>query len=202
MIKGTWAEPLVWWAYTAVAVTCVLGITYAAVQQVYRTDLDDPQIQMAEDGALTIAKGGVPADVVPHGTALEDMQASLAPWVAVFDQNGTPLESSATLNNAPPQLPKGVFDISTWSKAPMFLQNGMQETRFSWQPQPDVRQAVVLVKVQNGMYVASGRNMRDVEQRIEHEGELIFAGWVVTLGALLLASYIGWWLLTKKKTLV
>ena len=156
--------------------------------------MNDPQIQMAEDGALVLAHGGVPADVVPHGATF-DAEASLAPWIAVFDQNGTPLESSASVGTAPLQLPKGLFDTSTWLKGKMYTQNGMRETRVTWQPNPETRQAVVLVQTTDGRFVAAGRNMREVEQRIEHEGEIIFAGWLVTLAALLVASFIGWQLL-------
>ena len=178
-----------WWTYSAVVVTCVLGVAYAIVQQDYRTGLDDPQIQMAEDGALVLAHGGVPADVVPHSQPF-DAEASLAPWIAVFDQNGMPLESSASIGAASLQLPKGLFDTATWSKAKMYYQNGMRETRITWQPNAGTRQAVVLVQTADGRFVASGRNMREVEQRIEHEGEIIFAGWLVTLAALLVASLL------------
>lgn len=201
MIKGTFWKPLAWWAYSAVAVTGMLVVAYALVQQDYRTSLDDPQIQMAEDGALALAHGGEPADVVPH-SALFDAEASLSPWIAVFDKNGTPLESSATMGAEALQLPKGLFDTSTWSKAPMFVQNGMRESRFTWQPNAATRQAVVLVQTTDGRFVASGRNMRDVEQRIEHEGEMAFVGWVVILAGLFVASFITWRLLTNKKDIV
>ncbi len=185
-----------WWAYSAVAVTLVLGICYATVQQVYRTDLNDPQIQMAEDGALILAHGGVPADVVPHGVPF-DAETSLSPWIAVFDQNGMPLESTASIGTTVLQLPKGLFDTSTWLAGKMYVQNGMRETRVTWQPNADTRQAVVLVQTTDGRFVAAGRNMRDVEQRIEHEGETVFAGWLATLAMLLVVSLIGWRLLKR-----
>jgi hypothetical protein len=173
-----------------------MGAVYVSVQQDYREALNDPQIQIAEDAALKLSQGGTPAEVVPHeAAATVDIQKSLAPWVAVYDASGVPLESSGVYDGAPPKLPQGVFDVHTWSKAPMYTQNGMRESRFSWQPDEGIRQAVVLVHASNGMYVASGRNMRDVEQRIEHLGEIIFAAWVVTLGALLAASFIAGWVL-------
>ena len=196
MIRGTFWEPLVWWAYSALAVTCVLGICYAVVQQSYRTGLDDPQIQMAEDGALALAHGGVPTDVVSHGQPF-DAEASLAPWIAIFDQNGLPLESTASIGSQALQLPKGLFDTSTWLKGKMYTQNGMRETRLTWQPNADTRQAVVLVQTTDGRFVAAGRNMREVEQRIEHLGEIIFMGWLATLVALLIASLVGWRLLRR-----
>ena len=60
------------------------------------------------------------------------------------------------------------------------------ETRFSWQPRPGVRQAVVLVRAGNGQYVASGRSMREVEDRIR----------IFTIGTALL------WGITELGTLI
>ena len=63
-----------------------------------------------------------------------------------------------------------MFDTSTWK--PVYAAYGIplpipvKETRFSWQPQPDVREAVVLLQADNGYLVAAGRNMREVENRI------------------------------------
>lgn len=192
-MKSTLLQPFLFWVYSAIAVTGIMGTAYVLVQQDYRTGLDTPQVQIAEDGALLLAHGGVPADVVPHSTPF-DAEASLSSWVAIFDQNGTPLESSATIGSSALQLPKGLFDISTWSKAKMYYQNGMRETRITWQPNATTRQAVVLVQTTDGRFVASGRNMRDVEQYIEHEGEIVFAGWLVTLAVLFVAVYLYQWL--------
>ncbi len=190
-MHNVFSRPVLLFVFGALVVTACLFGTYVSVQQVYRTGLDDPQIQLAEDGALVLQKGGVPADVVSRNTPLFEMSQSLAPWVAVYDNKGLTLESSATLNNAPPKLPLGLFDETGWSKAPMYLQNNMRETRFTWQPEAGVRQAVVLVKVSDTRFVASGRNMRDVEQRIEHLGEMLFLGWIVTLVALLVVTLVG-----------
>ena len=62
-----------------------------------------------------------------------------------------------------------------------------------------MRQAVIVAHAKNGMYVAAGRNMREVEQRIEHEGEIMFVIWLFTLGCLCVASFIGWRLLTQRR---
>ncbi len=189
-------NPFVLRVYLAVALTTIFVAMYIVVQQDYRTGLNDPQIQLAEDGALKLSLGAAPAVLVPReASASIDIQKSLSPWLVVYDQAGLVLESSAVLNNAPPKLPQGIFNTSTWSKAPMYTQNGMQESRVTWQPEAGVRQALVLVHVSNGMYVALGRNMREVEQRIEHLGEMLFAAWLVTLVALLLTSFPGLWYL-------
>jgi len=196
---------LLWWVWSAVAVTLVLFVVYAVVQQVYRQGLNDPQIQMAEDAVLSLQQGAAPADIVSlsraqtgaaHTTSIVDIAQSLAPWLVVYDANGQVLENTGQLDNAPPKLPSGVFDTSTWLAHPnglFYNQSPIFQTRFTWQPQPGVRQAIVLAQTPDHRYfVAAGRNMREVEQRIEHLGEMIFLGWAATLGAMLILGAAVW----------
>jgi hypothetical protein len=167
----------------------VLVVVYVAVQQAYREGLNDPQIQMAEDAALKLQGGTALVDVVPAASSgTVDIAKSLSPWLVVYDA-GVPVQSTATYAGGAPKLPSGLLDASTWSKAKVFTYHGMQETRVTWQPEPGVRQATVIVHVSNGTYVASGRNMREGEQRIERLGEMLFAAWVVTLAVLLVLSF-------------
>ncbi len=170
------------WIPLGIAITLICGLIYVTVQQNYRQSLDDPQIQMAEDAAAEIEQGSSPASVVPKQEV--NMAASLAPWLAVYTASGTPIASSATLNGAEPIMPQGVFDISTWHKyaADLFpVTVPSNEDRFTWQPQSNVRQAVVLVQASNGMFVASGRNMREVENREGTLTLMVGLGWIVTL---------------------
>jgi hypothetical protein len=186
---------ILWFLYAAVPATLVLGVAYAVIEQNYREGLNDPQIQMAEDGASALSRGAAPAEVMPltvgqpgARTPTIDASQSLSVWIAIFDASGTPLESSATIADNPLVLPNGVFNTSSWVKhgnGTYFNQGPVAETRFTWQPEAGVREAVVLVETPDKKYfVASGRNMREVEQRIEHEGEIIFVGWVVTMLAI------------------
>lgn len=184
------------WLPLAVGITLLCGVIYATVQQNYRTSLDDPQIQMAEDAAAAIQNGASATSVIPAGTV--DLDASLAPWVAVYDASGAELASSGELNGAPPKLPQGVFDTSTWhafAEDGIKLQLPANEDRFSWQPQPDVRQAVVLIKASNGDFVASGRNMREVENREGALMSMVGIGWAVTIVATFVAQAIAQYLL-------
>lgn len=135
MIRGTLLEPLAWFAFAAIAVTGVGGAAYVLVQQVYRTDLDDPQIQIVEDAATRLNAGAVPADIVAHGTPLVDIRNSLAPWVAVYDAIGHALEASGQLDNASPKLPPGVFDTTQWLAHPnglFYNQSPVFQNRFTW----------------------------------------------------------------------
>lgn len=198
MIKNTLWEPLLWWVYAAVAVTGVCALVYITVQQNYRQTANDPQIQMAEDAAAQIAGGTSPSLVVPK--AAVDIGNSLAPWVAVYNGNGGIIASNGTLSGEAPSLPQGVFD--THARAliddPVW-KNG--EYRFTWQPTPSVRQAVVLVYIPapNGpLYVAAGRSLREVESRESALTLMVAAAWVFTLVCLLAASVVGWRLLKAR----
>ena len=132
---------------------------------------------------------------------LTDLTKSVAPWIAVFDASGMALESSASLGSDPLALPSGVFNQSTWKKSYAALGVGVtdfpyDETRFSWQPRSDIRQAVVLVHANNGYFVASGRSMREVENRISiltKGAAFIWGGTALaTLVALLFFLSLGW----------
>lgn len=179
------------WLPLAIAVTGMCFLVYATVQQNYRQTLNDPQIQMAEDAAALLDTGTSPASLVPRDP-LVDLRASLAPWLAVYDSSGKPLEASAQLDNAPPQLPAGVFDTTQWSRPkkahlPSWLvpQN---EDRITWQPAPDVRQAIVIVHAKNGMFVVAGRNMREVENREADLTWMVGLAWLVTMATTLVAT--------------
>ncbi|HUO50583.1 MAG TPA: hypothetical protein VMU25_03440 [Candidatus Paceibacterota bacterium] len=178
------------WLPLCVTITAVCGLVYAAVQQNYRQSLNDPQIQMAEDAAAAIVSGKQIDQVVP--TTVVDIRTSLSPWMAVYTNAGVPLLSSGKLDGELPRLPSGVFDTSTWKQYAAYgfgLSIPTNETRFTWQPRPDVRQAVVVVHFdsQNGVgYVAVGRNMREVEARSGALAYMVFAAWLVAI----LASYI------------
>ncbi len=164
---------------------------YAVGQNIYRQTANDPQVQLAEDGAATLNSGGVPAEVVPHGTPIVDIATTLAPWVVVYDASGKPLENTGQLDNAPPTLPTGVFDTTNKSAQvddPIWI-NG--EYRFTWQPRAGVRQAVVLVQSkQRGYFVAAGRSLRESERRTGILGMNMLFGWLGALVLTLIWSFV------------
>src|ERR1700733_2714971 len=98
------------WLATAAVTTALCGLVYLAVQQALRASANDPQIQMAEDGAYALANGATPESIVPQGKI--DMARSLAPFVIVFDPSGAVLASSADLHGKLPHLPQGVLDFT------------------------------------------------------------------------------------------
>lgn len=171
------------WIPLAIAITLMCALVYAALQQTERQALNDPQIQMAEDAAAILKNGGSPADVVPRGKTI-DASASLAPWIAVYDASGTPLESDAVLSGAPPKPPKGSFDAARAS--------GSNLPHNTWESADGTRTALVLVWVPDKeLFVAAGRNMREVEDREWALAVLVASAWIATLAATLVAAWLG-----------
>jgi len=183
------------WLPLAVASTGVCLLVYATVQQNYRQSLNDPQIQMAEDGAAALAAGGTPASLVQRGVPLIDIAESLSPWIALYDASGTPLESSGVLDGEPPMPPQGVLDAAR-SGLPLIVGHHItpsippNENRVSWQPRSDVRQAIVVVSVASGTdkgyFVVAGRNMREVERREATLSYTVLLAWI----ALIIATFL------------
>lgn len=162
--------------------TFIAGTGYVISQQVLRMSANDPQIQLAEDGAQRIAAGEDSTRVVPAGTV--DISASLTPFVIVFDDSGKVLASSARLDGATPAPPKGVLD---------FVRSHGEE-RVTWQPRRGVRLAAVVTRAANG-FVLAGRNLREVEIREALVFKLAALGWLfanIALAAIwLLAQALG-----------
>jgi hypothetical protein len=163
------------WLPLAAAVTLLCGVIYIAVQQDLRLGANEIPLQLAEDAAAALAGQQPAASVVP--AAKVDIAQSLAPYLIVFDPNGSPLVSNATLHGSIPPVPSGVFDYTR--------QNG--EDRITYMPESGVRSAAVVVAVSDGQggFVFAGRSLREVESRIDLLTAQIAGGWLVTLAATL-----------------
>ena len=157
--------------------TALCGLVYIAVQQDIRQSANDPQIQMAEDAAAQLSVGAT-------GTSTVDIANSLAPYMVVFDDSGAPIAGNGNLNGSLPHLPLGVFAYTATAG----------EDRFTWQPTPGVRQAVVLVRVDNpsgtASFIMAGRSLREVEIR-ENKLETEVGGvWFFAIGGLLILEIL------------
>ncbi len=155
------------WLPIGATVVILCGFVYAAVQQNYHQSLNDPQIELAQDAQNALLSGKQPSEVVGRAP-LFDIEKSLATFVAIYDESGNPLESSASLGKNPPKPPIGVFEYA----------KEFGEDRVTWQPNPTTRIALVVrpVSIESGWFVASGRNMREVEAR-----EAALAGMTLTV---------------------
>ena len=159
------------WLPLAVVIVLLCGLVYLTVQQSLRMGANDPQIQMAEDAATSLAAGGAPVSNLPI-TQL-DISTSLAPFLVVYSDQGKPLASSGLLNGAAPLLPTGIFDYTR--------QKG--EDRVSWQPESGVRVAAVVVAYGGSHpgFVLAGRSLREVEIREGQIEQIIGIVMLVTL---------------------
>lgn len=173
---GSMGRVLKSWLPIAAAVTILCGLVYVSVQQSFRMGANDPQIQMAEDAARRLAAGQSAAEVLPGGKV--DLQDSLAPYLIIFDQAGRVVAANATLHEQVPMPPEGVL---AYARA-----NG--DDRVTWQPEPGVRSATVVVPVAGGPggFVLAGRSLREVEARVGQLNVLVGLGWLAALGSTLL----------------
>jgi hypothetical protein len=95
----------------------------------------------------------------------------------VFDPQGTVLASSARLHGAIPVLPGGVLAHA----------RATGEHRLSWQPEPGIREAIVVVSARKGQlgYVVAGRSLRETERLKQQVLHLIALGCLGILVGLL-----------------
>lgn len=180
-------KKLFWiWAPFVIVVSMVAGLSYLLVQQTLRGDANSPQIQMAEDAAVRLATGEKP-ELVAAGPTV-DIAQSLAPYLLITDQNAKPLYGTARLRGVAPTVPSGVLAYAR--------QSG--EYVLTWQPEPGVRQALVVVpRTDTPGYVIAGRSLRVVEAREHNVLLLTFFVWIFGLLLTLLSSIIQVRLVTK-----
>lgn len=147
-------------------ITIIMGLIFSSIQQTYRSNANDPQMQIAYDLRDHLQKGKTLAfdDTV-------DLEKSLAVFKELYDNNGNPLQSTGFLNGKMPQLPKGVFENA---KA-----NG--GNWITWQPQRDVRMAMGIARVNAApiAYVAVGRSLREVDARVSKLTTMVVIAWVL-----------------------
>ena len=156
-------------------ITVIFAVTYAAVQQGYRTAANDPQIQIARD-INTRLRQGKPVDAFFADSV--DITNSLSAFAIVYDVAGRPIRSSGYLDGKMLQLPAGVFDYARI--------HGAHEV--TWQPRDGVRMAMAIVKTAAASigFVASGRSLQEVELREHNLVTMMFIGWLVCIALLLM----------------
>jgi hypothetical protein len=169
------------WLPIAVVATGLAGLVYVVAQQDLRMGANDLPTQMAEDAAAALGRGGSPEAVVGSDTV--DIDASLSPFVSVFDAEGALLASSARLDGKTPTPPIGVLAAA----------GAAGINKVTWQPRPGVRVASVAVAVPGGSgdIVFAGRSLRETEAHVDQLGRLVGLGWLATMIATGIATAFG-----------
>lgn len=143
------------WLPLAVVSFMLAMVSYIGIQQSHRTSADDPQLSIAHEAAVTLSRGTLPETIVPDGFVV--IGQSLAPYLNIYDGQGLPLAGNGRLYGNVPKLPPGVFTSAA--------QTG--ENRVTWQPEPGIRHAIVVVPYGDGPlgYAVAGRSLSEVEKR-------------------------------------
>jgi hypothetical protein len=155
------------------------GVLYITLQNNYRQNANDPQIQIAEDMANYLAAGISPQTLISTGLPV-DIASSLGTYAIVFDESGKVVLSSAKLRGKDVELPAGTLEYAKANK----------ENRITWEPEEGITSAVVVVHYDGAAdgYVAVGRSLREVEKRESQLTKIVFWGWLISLFIVLLFS--------------
>ncbi len=172
----------------ALLVTIIFGTQYWLSGQMYRQSADDPQVQIAYDIKAALENGAPPATLLPSFPS--DLEKSLSPFAIIFDDSSNVVVSSATLNGDVPKPPQEIFDGA----------RTLTEHRATWQPRPDIRVAVVMLRVSAGGknpvagFVAVGRSLREAERREADAALQVTFAWATVLLILIVyAAFSGFW---------
>ena len=172
-------SPLLPYLATAAIVTVIMGLIYVAVQQNYRSGANDPQLQIARDMQDLLERG---ASVKKYMDDSINLERSLAVFAAVYDAKAVPIQSSGFLNGKFPRLPAGVVDFV----------NANGEERVTWQPEPGVRMAAVVVRtaLPSAGYIVVGRSLKEIEIREHNLLESVFVCWVLAMALIAMIAFV------------
>ena len=158
----------------AIITTGIILLIYASVQQSHRATANDPQLQMARDLSNALRTGRPASNLLVWDTV--DLTQSLGTFAEIFDPQGQPIHSTGFLNGQLPQPPAGVFD---------FTRDNYEDV-ITWQPQNNVRLAMVFEKVNGAGFVAVGRSLKEVEVRESNLLRMIGITWIACMTVLLM----------------
>ena len=172
--EKTIVKVILTWLPFAFVISSFTGLIYVTVQQNYRQQANDPQIQMAQDIANDYAqnKKSLSLDNLPKESV--DISKSLSPFVIIFNSDFKAVYSTATLNGKIPSPPVGTF----------LAAKAYSEDRFTWQPQPATRLATVIDKYKSNQeegYILVGRSLREIEIREDQTLFFCIAIWGISV---------------------
>jgi hypothetical protein len=161
------------WLGSVLIISVIFGTIYITTQQVLRQGANDPQIQLAEDVASALDNGKTPASLVSGAV---NVGTSLAPFIVVYNKQGSAVISNGYLQGKVPFMPLGVLQASS----------GRTYHAVTWQPDPKTRIASITVSAHD-YYVTSGRSLAEVEKREAQVLIMVAAGWITSVA---IASFL------------
>jgi len=149
--------------------TLLLLTSYGLIQQSYRMGANDPQIQLAEDGAAALATGD-PADTIVGDSDI-NLRTSLAPAVIVYGDDKQVVVTDGKIDGKAPVIPDGVLEYAKLHGRNMV----------TWEPTSGVRLAAVVVRSggETPGYVVAARSVREVEVRESAALNVTALVWVI-----------------------
>ena len=153
-------ETLKAWAPLAAVIVIFTFAIYGTVQQNYRQNANDPQIQIAEEVVKALTQGAPVGSNVPE-KCTTDISKSLSPFVQIYDSNNKLVGSTIILDGNDPVFPSSVLDKA---------KNNDKQIRITWQPKKGVRLAAVVQRYKNDKdgssgVVIAGKSIREIEAR-------------------------------------
>jgi len=155
--------------------TVLCGLIYVTVQQSHRSGANDPQLQVALDLKNAI-EANRSTETLMAGDSIEILK-SLSVFKTFYNKNREPIQSTGFLNGELPRIPRSVLDFTERN----------QENVLTWQPQRDVRLAMVIeaIKSPSIAFVAVGRSLKEVEKRESTLVTMVVVAWLVCSGLIL-----------------
>jgi hypothetical protein len=165
----------------SIILTFIFWLPFVLFQQSMRQSANDPQIQIAQDSAVVLAKGEEPPFLKIDVYGKIDVAKSLAPFLTTYDGEGVPLVSTGFLEGKMLTPPKGVFEYAK--------KHGSNTVTL--QPRKDVRIAATIVYYGGSRegFALSGRSLSAVESRIQTNMNFVAIGWFGSLFIVLIVAY-------------
>ncbi len=159
------------WLPLGFSITAVYLFGFLAVEQGMRMTAYDTQAEIAGNVELSLGEG-TPYKLFNSDHPVQ-IGESLTPYVLLYDMKGKPVGGNAVLAGNYPIPPKGVFDYLL----------AHHEDRFTWEPRPGMREAVVARYHggNNPAYIIVGRSLAEVEKHIDKLLVLSFVLWLGTI---------------------
>ena len=166
-IKGSFKK----WLPLGFSITAVFLFGYVIVQQDLRMGVNDTQAEIAGNVDLALGEG-TPYKFFNSANPVK-IGKSLTPYLILYGLDGKPLGGNGAMEGNYPTPPKGVFDYVLSHK----------EDRFTWEPKPGVREAVV-IRLHDGTspaYILVGKSLTEVEKHIAQLSLLTQILWAGTM---------------------